>query len=112
MAKTKKEEVVESTTKQEQPKIDNEVGKIKIKPKVKKFKKEDIPVKLDLSKKTIEEKPEEKVEKNIEEEIEKAMYDLGVGSNYSGAGQSFSHDYSYYRRGTRVLVTQTGGLDI
>ena len=44
-----------------------------------------------------------------DEEIEKAMYDLGVGSNYSGAGQSFSHDYSYYRRGTRILVTQMGG---
>ena len=33
MAKTKKEEVVESTAKQEQPTVDNEVGKIKVKKK-------------------------------------------------------------------------------
>ena len=45
-------------------------------------------------------------------EIEKAMYNLGIGEHYGGAGQSFAHNYSYYRRGTRVLVTQTGGLDI
>ena len=39
MAKTKKEEVVENTTKQEQPKADSEVGKLKVKsnPKMKKM---------------------------------------------------------------------------
>ena len=47
-----------------------------------------------------------------DEEIEKAMDDLGVGGHYNGAGQSFAHDYSYYRRGSRVLVSQDGGLDI
>ena len=47
-----------------------------------------------------------------DDEIEKAMADLGVGGHYNGAGQSFAHDYSYYRRGSRVLVSQDGGLDI
>ena len=47
-----------------------------------------------------------------DDEIEKAMADLGVGGHYNGAGQSYSHDYSYYRRGSRVLVSQMGGLDV
>ena len=53
MTETKKEEVVDSTTKQEQPKTDNEVGKIKVKakPKVKKFSQPDEVTKLDLTKK-------------------------------------------------------------
>jgi hypothetical protein len=54
MTETKKEEVVELTTKQEQPKVDNEVGKIKVKtkPKVKKFSnKPDEIIKVDLTKK-------------------------------------------------------------
>ena len=62
MAKTKKEEVVESTTQenvvqetttQEQPKVDNEVGKLKVKtkPKIKKFKRpEEEVIKIDLDK--------------------------------------------------------------
>ena len=45
-------------------------------------------------------------------EVEKAMADLGVGGHYNGAGQSFAHDYSYYRKGSRVLVEQNGGLDV
>ena len=47
-----------------------------------------------------------------DEEIERAMCDLGVGGHYNGPGQTFSHDYGYYRKGSRVLVTQSGGLDI
>ena len=61
MAKTKKEEVVESTTQenitketttQEQPKVDNEIGKLKVKkPKIKKFKQsEEEIIKIDLDK--------------------------------------------------------------
>jgi len=53
MTETKKEEVVDSTTKKEQPKTDNEVGKIKVKakPKVKKFSQPDEVTKVDLTKK-------------------------------------------------------------
>ena len=49
MTETKKEEVVDSTTKKEQPKTDNEVGKIKVKakPKVKKFSQPDEVTKVD-----------------------------------------------------------------
>ena len=53
MAKTKKEEVVESTTKQEQPKVDKEVGKLKVKekPKMKKIKHtEDEVIIVDMTK--------------------------------------------------------------
>ena len=49
MAETKKE-VVESTTQQEQPKIDDKVEKIKIKPKTKKFSQGEEIYKVDLSK--------------------------------------------------------------
>ena len=50
MAKTKKE-AVESTAKQEQPKIDNEVGNLKIKkPKIKKYNQTDEVIKVDMSK--------------------------------------------------------------
>ena len=61
MAETKKE-VVESTTKKEQPNLDNEVGKIKVKakPKMKKFSKQDEVIKVDLKK---EPKVEEEVAK-------------------------------------------------
>ena len=47
-----------------------------------------------------------------DDEVEKAMADLGVGGHYNGAGQSFAHDYGYYRKGSRVLVEQSGGLDV
>ena len=47
-----------------------------------------------------------------DDEIEKAMADLGVDEYYNGAGQSYAHHYSYYRKGTRVLVSQDGGLDV
>lgn len=47
------------------------------------------------------------------DEIVKAMEHMGVGNgHYSGAGQSFSHDYSILRKGSRVLVEQCGGLDV
>ena len=61
----KNEQVVEETTKKEQPKVDNEVDKLKVKtkPKMKKFKQEDEVIKVDLSK---TQKPEEKIEERID----------------------------------------------
>jgi hypothetical protein len=89
MAETKKE-VVESTTQQEEPKLDTKVEKLKVKkPKMKKFEQpEDNIIKVDLSKppkteeveeekkleepteNTTEEKIEEKVIEEIVEEVE------------------------------------------
>ena len=84
MAEIKKEDVVESTTQQEQPKIDNEVGGLKIKkPRTKKFASigTDDTIKVDLNKlqettevedkKPVEtpEKQEETKEENIVEEV-------------------------------------------
>ena len=59
MAKKKKETVVEETT--EQPQVDNTVEKIKVKkkPSIKKFNKEDGITKVDLSKPKTEEKQRE-----------------------------------------------------
>jgi len=45
-------------------------------------------------------------------EVDKALVDLGVGEHYNGSGQSFSHHYTTYRQGSRILVHQNGGLDI
>ena len=68
MAKTKKEEVVESTTKQEQPKVDNEVGKLKVKtkPKMKKLNQEDEVIKVDLKKPPTKDIVEEKQPESVE----------------------------------------------
>jgi|TARA_R100001594_G_scaffold6307_1_gene18106 hypothetical protein len=71
MAEIKKEEVVESTTKKEQPKVDNEVGKIKVKkPRMKKLSQglEEEVVKVDLSKPATEEVKDE-VKEEIKEEV-------------------------------------------
>ena len=64
MAETKKE-VVDTTTKKEQPKVDNEVGKLKVKkkPKIKKFSnKQDEITKLDMSKVSTEKEEVVKVD--------------------------------------------------
>jgi hypothetical protein len=48
-----------------------------------------------------------------DEKIEERLPEIGVdGGHYSGAGQSYSHHYTMLRRGSRVLVEQSGGLDI
>tara|TARA_R100001594_G_scaffold138437_1_gene182087 strand:- start:1006 stop:2226 length:1221 start_codon:yes stop_codon:yes gene_type:complete len=73
MAKTKKEEVVESTTKQEQPKVDEKVDKLKIKPKQKKFNQEEKIYKVDLSK--TPEVKEDSVEENAEQETTNVIDD-------------------------------------
>ena len=77
MAKTKKEEVVESTAKQEQPTVDNEVGKIKVKkkPSMKKFNEEESVTKIDLSSiNKVEDDTEEiikvKIDNNNEDKVE------------------------------------------
>ena len=77
MAKTKKEEVVESTAKQEQPTVDNEVGKIKVKkkPSMKKFNEEESVTKIDLSSiNKVEDDTEEiikvKIDNNNEHKVE------------------------------------------
>ena len=87
MAEIKKEDVVESTTQQEQPKIDNEVGGLKIKkPRTKKFASigTDDTIKVDLNKlqettevedekpvETPEKQEETKQENNVEEVVDK-----------------------------------------
>ena len=73
MAKTKKEEVVESTTKQEQPKVDEKVDKLKIKPKQKKFNQEEKIYKVDLSK--TPEVKEDSVEESAEQETTNVIDD-------------------------------------
>ena len=69
--------VVEETTKQEQPKVDNKVEKIKVKkPKMKKLRQDDDPIKIDLSKPAVKEKVEEtKVETPVEEVKEETKED-------------------------------------
>ena len=71
MAETKKE-VVESTTQQEEPKLDTKVEKLKVKkPKMKKFEQpEDNIIKVDLSKPPKTEEVEE--EKKLKEPTENA----------------------------------------
>ena len=64
MEETKKE-VVEETTKKEQPKVDNKVEKIKIK-KPKKFSNLNKDVKIDLTK-PVEDKTEEPVKVDLTE---------------------------------------------
>ena len=78
MAKKKKEEVVEQTA--EQPKVDDKVGKIKIKKStMKKFNQNDEPIKVDMNKQKEKEdeqpldvtKTQEVQEKIIEETTDK-----------------------------------------
>ena len=47
-----------------------------------------------------------------DEAIDKAMYELGVCEHYGGVGQAFCRLYTIYRKGSRVLVSQDGGLDV
>ena len=73
MAETKKE-VVDATTKKEQPKVDNEVGKLKVKkkPKMKKFSnKQDEITKLDMSKTSTEKEEVTKVDLTEPQETKK-----------------------------------------
>ena len=73
MAETKKE-VVDTTTKKEQPKVDNEVGKLKVKkkPKMKKFSnKQDEITKLDMSKTSTEKEEVTKVDLTEPQETKK-----------------------------------------
>ena len=70
MEETKKE-VVEETTQKEQPVVDNKVEKIKVKkPRAKKFKNNDEPVKVDLTK-PVENKTEEPAKIDLTEEKQK-----------------------------------------
>ena len=73
MAETKKE-VVDTTIKKEQPKVDNEVGKLKVKkkPKMKKFSnKQDEITKLDMSKTSTEKEEVTKVDLTEPQETKK-----------------------------------------
>ena len=70
MEETKKE-VVEETTQKEQPVVDNKVEKIKVKkPRANKFKNNDEPVKVDLTK-PVENKTEEPAKIDLTEEKQK-----------------------------------------
>tara|TARA_Y100000592_G_scaffold47815_1_gene75899 strand:+ start:1153 stop:2331 length:1179 start_codon:yes stop_codon:yes gene_type:complete len=70
MEETKKE-VVEETTQKEQPVVDNKVEKIKVKkPRAKKFKNNDEPIKVDLTK-PVENKTEEPAKIDLTEEKQK-----------------------------------------
>ena len=95
MAETKKEEVVESTTQQEKPKVDNEVGKLKVKkPKMKKLKQpEDDIVKIDLNKLSKQEKEKPKQPVIIREK--ETNYSDSSPLNNSGDNYSIKYQTSF-----------------